>query len=149
MLVDVPWGVYFKIVWRSRELSLWLKLGPNYLTEVPSVLALFTLPVSLQYSSPWSVLCFISFCSHGHSVPLKVISLTVDQSPTLYLIRHGEKPPKLPNGDDANGLSTQGLERAQGLRKVFGDGSVYSIGCIIAEHPKKGSFCLSYRMTKS
>ncbi|KAF8862997.1 hypothetical protein BDZ45DRAFT_146727 [Acephala macrosclerotiorum] len=55
----------------------------------------------------------------------------------IYLIRHGEKPPKLPNGEDANGLSAEGVERAQGLRKVFGKDSVYDIQHIIAEHPKK------------
>ncbi|CZR55841.1 related to phosphoglycerate mutase family protein [Phialocephala subalpina] len=58
-------------------------------------------------------------------------------SPIIYLIRHGEKPPKLPDGEDANGLSAQGLERAQGLRKVFGKDSIYDIQHIIAEHPKK------------
>ena len=56
------------------------------------------------------------------------------------MIRHGEKPPKLPNGDDADGLSTQGLERAQGLRQVFGKSSSYNIGYILAEHPKSGRF---------
>ena len=56
------------------------------------------------------------------------------------MIRHGEKPPKEADGKDADGLSTQGLERAQGLRKVFGEGSAYDIRYILAEHPKKGSF---------
>jgi len=57
-------------------------------------------------------------------------------APILYLIRHGEKPPKLPNGEDADGLSTKGVERAQGLRQVFGKNSQYNIGYIVAEHPK-------------
>ncbi|KZP26838.1 hypothetical protein FIBSPDRAFT_909115 [Athelia psychrophila] len=50
---------------------------------------------------------------------------------TLYLIRHGEKPS---NGSD--GLSAQGVERAQCLRTVFGDSSSYDIGYIMAETPK-------------
>ncbi|KAF3912267.1 hypothetical protein AA313_de0202314 [Arthrobotrys entomopaga] len=53
------------------------------------------------------------------------------------MIRHGEKPPKLPNGDDAPGLSAQGLQRAQWLPHVFGPGSPYNINYILAEKPKK------------
>jgi len=56
--------------------------------------------------------------------------------PTVYLIRHGEKPPKLPNGDDQDGLSTLGVDRSQALVKVFGRKSKYDIGYIIAQHPK-------------
>ncbi|OCL02746.1 hypothetical protein AOQ84DRAFT_357243 [Glonium stellatum] len=58
-------------------------------------------------------------------------------SPTIYMIRHGEKPPKDANGDDVNGLSAQGITRAEGLRQVFGTSSQYNIGYILAEHPKK------------
>ena len=54
------------------------------------------------------------------------------------MIRHGEKPPKDANGDDVNGLSVQGMNRAQGLRQVFGASSQYNIGYVLAEHPKKG-----------
>lgn len=54
------------------------------------------------------------------------------------MIRHGEKPPKDANGDDVNGLSAQGFDRAQGLRQVFGATSRYNIGYILAERPKKG-----------
>jgi hypothetical protein len=53
-------------------------------------------------------------------------------SPTVYLIRHGEKP------DSGDGLSTQGLQRAQCLRTVFGAGSSYNIGHIMAQTPKNG-----------
>ncbi|KAL6253213.1 hypothetical protein RBB50_000936 [Rhinocladiella similis] len=60
------------------------------------------------------------------------------QAPTIYLIRHGEKPPKLPNGEDQDGLSTLGLNRAQALVKVFSRESKYNIGYIIAQHPKNG-----------
>ncbi|KAJ5618617.1 phosphoglycerate mutase family protein [Penicillium herquei] len=51
--------------------------------------------------------------------------------PIVYLIRHGEKPS---NGSD--GLSAQGLERAQCLKNVFGPDSGYDIGYIMAETPK-------------
>ncbi|KAJ5216742.1 uncharacterized protein N7469_011607 [Penicillium citrinum] len=51
-------------------------------------------------------------------------------SPTVYLIRHGEKP------DDGNGLNAQGLQRAQCLRSVFGSSSQYNIGHIMAQTPK-------------
>ncbi|OJJ50255.1 hypothetical protein ASPZODRAFT_90240 [Penicilliopsis zonata CBS 506.65] len=51
--------------------------------------------------------------------------------PTVYLIRHGEKPS---NGSD--GLSAAGLERAECLTHVFGPESDYDIGFIMAEQPK-------------
>ncbi|KAJ5594666.1 phosphoglycerate mutase family protein [Penicillium hispanicum] len=51
--------------------------------------------------------------------------------PTVYLIRHGEKPS---NGSD--GLSAHGLDRAQCLRNVFGESSGFDIGYILAEKPK-------------
>ncbi|KAJ5107517.1 hypothetical protein N7456_004192 [Penicillium angulare] len=53
--------------------------------------------------------------------------------PTVYLIRHGEKP------DDGDGLSSQGLERAQCLRSVFGSSSSYNIGHIMAQTPQSGN----------
>lgn len=52
--------------------------------------------------------------------------------PTVYLIRHGEKPV---SGD---GLSAQGLRRAQCLRNVFGTSSGYNIGHIMAQAPGNG-----------
>ncbi|KAI1747824.1 hypothetical protein F4782DRAFT_519429 [Xylaria castorea] len=51
-------------------------------------------------------------------------------NPTVYLIRHGEKP-----SDGSTGLSAQGEERAQCLRTVFGAASAYNIGYILAETP--------------
>nr|POE51662.1 hypothetical protein CFP56_25869 [Quercus suber] len=51
--------------------------------------------------------------------------------PTVYLIRHGEKP-----ADGGNGLNAQGMQRAQCLRNVFGTSSQYNIGHIMAETPK-------------
>ncbi|KAI0913541.1 hypothetical protein F4823DRAFT_15862 [Ustulina deusta] len=51
--------------------------------------------------------------------------------PTVYLIRHGEKP-----DDDGIGLSARGEQRAQCLRTVFGAASQYNIGYILAQTPK-------------
>lgn len=53
--------------------------------------------------------------------------------PTVYLIRHGEKPD---NG--SNGLSATGEQRAQCLRNVFGASSQYNIGYIMAQAFKSG-----------
>jgi len=58
-------------------------------------------------------------------------------TPKIYLIRHGEKPPKLPTGDDAPGLSTLGITRSQGLISVFDPTSIYNVKYIIAQHPHK------------
>jgi|SRR3569833_141715 len=54
------------------------------------------------------------------------------------MIRHGEKPPKLADGEDPVGLSAQGIERAQYLPQVFGPSSRYNIQYILAEKAKKG-----------
>ena len=59
---------------------------------------------------------------------LAIASLAVAK-PTVYLIRHGEKP------DSGNGLNAQGLQRAQCLRTVFGASSEYNIGHIMAQTP--------------
>ena len=58
-------------------------------------------------------------------------------SPTVYLIRHGEKP-----SDGGNGLNAQGLERAQCLRSVFDKSSEYKIGHIMAQTPKSSTIAL-------
>ncbi|KAF7551314.1 hypothetical protein G7Z17_g5113 [Cylindrodendrum hubeiense] len=50
-------------------------------------------------------------------------------SPTVYLIRHGEKP----DDDDVTGLSAEGVQRAQCLRSVFGASSSYNIEYIMAQ----------------
>ena len=57
----------------------------------------------------------------------------------VYLIRHGEKPPE----PEADGLSAQGLTRANALPGVFGPQSSYNIKYILAEHPKKGESVMS------
>ncbi len=54
--------------------------------------------------------------------------------PTVYLIRHGEKP-----SDGGNGLSAVGQQRAQCLRNVFGADSGYDIGYIMAQTPDSGA----------
>ncbi|KAL8286174.1 hypothetical protein RQP46_004662 [Phenoliferia psychrophenolica] len=62
---------------------------------------------------------------------LALASSTLAYSETVYLIRHGEKPP-----DDGVGLSSDGEDRAQCLRRVFGASSIYNIGYIMAMTPK-------------
>ncbi|KAJ2966425.1 hypothetical protein NUW58_g10666 [Xylaria curta] len=59
-------------------------------------------------------------------------------NPTVYLIRHGEKPP-----NDGTGLSPRGEQRAQCLRNVFGAASQYNIKYILAQTPKDSEFSLS------
>ncbi|KAG0037868.1 hypothetical protein BGZ83_003292 [Gryganskiella cystojenkinii] len=48
--------------------------------------------------------------------------------PTVYLIRHGEKP-----SDGSVGLSATGVQRSQCLRTVFGNSSQYDISYIMAQ----------------
>ncbi|CAK7269596.1 hypothetical protein SEPCBS119000_003651 [Sporothrix epigloea] len=50
--------------------------------------------------------------------------------PTVYMIRHGEKP------DEGNGLDTEGLKRAKCLRTLFGASGKYNIGYVMAQQPK-------------
>jgi len=50
----------------------------------------------------------------------------------FHSIRHGEKP----SDDDTTGLSSQGEQRAQCLRNVFGASSGYNIGYIITQDYK-------------
>lgn len=51
--------------------------------------------------------------------------------PTIYLIRHGEKP-----GHGLNGLNAAGVARAEALVHVFKHGSDFKIKYIIAQKPK-------------
>lgn len=62
---------------------------------------------------------------------LALFTSLVASKPTVYFIRHGEKPA------DGDGLSAQGEQRAQCLRTVFGKSSPYEIGHIMAQKPKK------------
>jgi hypothetical protein len=54
--------------------------------------------------------------------------------PTVYLIRHGEKPAD----KNDHRLNLDGEMRAQCLRHVFGQGSEYDIEYIMAPHMRKG-----------
>ena len=58
--------------------------------------------------------------------------------PTVYMIRHGEKP------DKGNGLSQEGEQRAECLRTVFGPGSGYDIGHIMAQKPKSSMWLFAF-----
>ncbi|KAK4499789.1 hypothetical protein PRZ48_007975 [Zasmidium cellare] len=60
---------------------------------------------------------------------LSLVALAVTK-PTVYLIRHGEKP------DSGNGLNAQGMQRAQCLRNVFGASSGYDIEYILTQDYK-------------
>jgi len=77
------------------------------------------------------------------SLLIPVLAASASAQNTVYLIRHGEKP-----ADGSNGLTAQGMQRAQCLRNVFGPSSQYNIGYIIAEKPKKGQpYPLSFSLT--
>lgn len=67
--------------------------------------------------------------------PTLLLASVVACNPTVYLIRHGEKP-----DDGGNGLSAQGLQRAQCLRTVFGKSSDYNIGYVMAQAYKSSQF---------
>jgi hypothetical protein len=58
--------------------------------------------------------------------------VTKSSKPTVYFIRHGEKPV------DGDGLSADGLQRAECLRNVFGKNSSFAISHIIAQRPQSG-----------
>ncbi|KAG6019337.1 hypothetical protein E4U41_003281 [Claviceps citrina] len=57
----------------------------------------------------------------------------VTAKPTVFLIRHGEKP----GGGDV-GLSPEGQQRAQCLRTVFGRASNHHVGHVLAQAYKPG-----------
>ena len=68
------------------------------------------------------------------ALSLVVLStLVAAHKPTVYLIRHGEKP-----SDGGTGLDADGEKRARCLRKVFGASSEYKIGYIMAQAFKSG-----------
>jgi hypothetical protein len=57
--------------------------------------------------------------------------------PTIYMIRHGEKPRKDRHGDDPGGLSRKGRQRADALTDFFGKDSDHDIGLILAQRPRR------------
>jgi hypothetical protein len=63
-----------------------------------------------------------------------LLASIVTASPTVYFIRHGEKPA------EGNGLNAEGQQRAQCLRSVFGASSQYNIGHIMAQTYKSSTF---------
>jgi len=56
--------------------------------------------------------------------------------PTIYLIRHAEKPLGGRFPSPAGALSDGGMERTRCIRKLFGRRSEYSIGYIMAQKPR-------------
>jgi hypothetical protein len=74
------------------------------------------------------------------SAALLLVATSVVSRPTVYLIRHGEKP------SSGNGLNAQGEERAQCLTQVFGPNSTYHIGHIMAETPQSGEVAIRFSM---
>ncbi|KAF7195022.1 hypothetical protein HII31_03696 [Pseudocercospora fuligena] len=63
-------------------------------------------------------------------LPLLSLLTLAASKPTVYLIRHGEKP------SSGNGLNAQGMQRAQCLRNVFGANSGYNIEAILTQDYK-------------
>lgn len=67
-----------------------------------------------------------------HAIKVLAFAALALAKPTVYMIRHAEKP------DEGNGLNKEGERRAQCLRSVFGAGSEYNIAHIMAQTPKSG-----------
>ncbi|PYH99263.1 phosphoglycerate mutase family protein [Aspergillus ellipticus CBS 707.79] len=72
-----------------------------------------------------SLLTFL--CLLFFSLP-HAFAAAIPSHPTVYLIRHGEKPP---NPEDS-GLNADGFKRAECLRDVFGATSPYDIAHVMA-----------------
>ncbi|TID27375.1 hypothetical protein E6O75_ATG00142 [Venturia nashicola] len=68
--------------------------------------------------------------AQAHLVFSATSLVTKPSKPTVFFIRHGEKPPF---GD---GLSVDGLQRAECLRNVFAKNSSFHINLIIAQKPQ-------------
>lgn len=68
-----------------------------------------------------------------HKILLSILAFAAAAiaSPTVFFIRHGEKPKH-----GGVGLSIDGLERAQCVRDIFGPHSDYNIDYILAQKPK-------------
>lgn len=73
----------------------------------------------------------------------------VAAEPVVFFIRHGEKP----DDRDQTGLSAQGKQRAQCLRRVFGRGSNYNVGHVMAQAYKPSKMrdlkcCQNHKMLR-
>ncbi|KAG0025550.1 hypothetical protein BGZ82_009961 [Podila clonocystis] len=73
----------------------------------------------------------ISISTFSLIVLSTLIAAAPIRKPTIFLIRHGEKP-----SNGGTGLSSDGVKRAQCLRKFFGASSKYNIGYIMAQKYK-------------
>jgi len=132
--------------------SVWLndvhKAGRAELQSLKSFYQIFfTTLTFISYSLPLherSKLCFL-FCviltvimllpsvfKLASQALLTTTTITSTRKPTVYFIRHGEKPSL------GNGLNAEGLRRAECLRDVFGRESLYNISHIIAQTPQPG-----------
>lgn len=60
------------------------------------------------------------------------LAATISARPTVYLVRHGEKP----EDPEDHYLNADGYKRAECLRTVFGKDSPYDIGYILAPRVK-------------
>ncbi|OJJ70691.1 hypothetical protein ASPBRDRAFT_44929 [Aspergillus brasiliensis CBS 101740] len=84
------------------------------------------------------ILLLSSLCFPG---TLRAHPTSTPNPPTVYLIRHGEKPPD----PEDSGLNADGFKRAECLREVFGVGSPYEIGHVMAPKiNKRGQHRRSY-----
>ena len=100
------------------------------LLEVSLVLAIFFV-IARYYSASLSAVGGLA-----SSAAAATDATASSSRPTVYMIRHGEKPAS------GNGLNAEGLERAQCLRTVFGADGNYNIGYIMAQEPKPGKYCI-------
>ncbi|RYP61873.1 hypothetical protein DL769_007526 [Monosporascus sp. CRB-8-3] len=64
------------------------------------------------------------------TIALLALASLASAKPTVYRVRHGEKP------EDGKGVNEEGEQRAQCLKTVFGTGSEYDITHIMAQTPK-------------
>ncbi|CAK7273369.1 hypothetical protein SEPCBS57363_005618 [Sporothrix epigloea] len=96
-----------------------------------SNIAWLVFQASLLLATVFGILKFASALSEPASLDTSTVAPSYASSgPTVYMIRHGEKP------DAGNGLAAEGLERAKCLRTLFGASGSYNIGYVMAQQPK-------------
>jgi len=59
--------------------------------------------------------------------------------PTVYLIRHAEKPPLGRILNPAEALSYDGVKRSRCIRELFGPRSEYNLTSVMAQKPRKST----------